>query len=116
MYRILTVALAAVLTMGLVGCPKADQRPMAEPQSDTSVTDVSNSDVMSDQTTTVTPDAPSHAAAGRTHVVQRGDTLFKLARDYYNGDQRQWRTIWDANRDKIPDKDRLPVGVELVIP
>lgn len=115
MVRILTVALSAVLAMGLVGCPKADQRPMAEPQTDNNVTDIS-SDSSTDSTATVTPDMSVKSAAGRTHTVQRGDTLFALARLYYNGDQRQWKTIWEANRDKIPNKDKLPVGVELVIP
>src|SRR6185503_129030 len=52
----------------------------------------------------------------RKHTVQRGDTIFKLAREYYGGDEHQWRKIFDANRDKIQNKDVLKVGQVLVIP
>lgn len=59
--------------------------------------------------------APETTAATRVHVVQKGDTLYKLAREYY-GDAKEWRTIWEANRGQIPDPDRVNVGVELIIP
>lgn len=55
------------------------------------------------------------APAGRTYVVRKGDTLFALARRFYN-DQRRWRDIWQANRDKLPDPNKLSVGMTLVIP
>lgn len=55
------------------------------------------------------------ATAQRTHVVQRGDTLYSLARRYYN-DQTRWRTIWEANQGTLRNKDQLPVGTRLVIP
>jgi nucleoid-associated protein YgaU len=60
----------------------------------------------------------STAPAGsvRTHVVQRGDTLYELARRYYNNDQSKWRKIYQANVSAIPNKDLLRVGQELVIP
>jgi nucleoid-associated protein YgaU len=51
----------------------------------------------------------------RVHVVHKGDTLYKLARTYYN-DQSRWRDIWQANRASIPNKDRLSIGTRLVIP
>jgi nucleoid-associated protein YgaU len=52
---------------------------------------------------------------GRSHVVEKGDTLYSLARKYYH-DQKRWKDIWDANRSVIPDKDHLKVGTKLVIP
>ena len=55
------------------------------------------------------------ADGGRTYVVQKGDTLFALARQYYN-DQSKWKAIWEANRTRIPDPNLLPVGVKLIIP
>lgn len=55
------------------------------------------------------------AKGGRTHVVQKGDTLYSLARQYYN-DQSKWKVIWEANKGSIPNKDKLPVGAKLVIP
>lgn len=53
--------------------------------------------------------------SGRTHVVAKGDTLFKLARQYYN-DQSKWRDIYNANRSILSDPNRLKVGQELVLP
>lgn len=54
-------------------------------------------------------------ATGQTYVVQKGDTLYKLARQFY-GDQSKWKAIWEANRDRVPNPDRLYVGTELYIP
>lgn len=54
-------------------------------------------------------------SAGRTHLVQRGDTLFALARRYY-GNASRWRDIYTSNRDQISDPNRVPVGTRLVIP
>lgn len=56
------------------------------------------------------------AGGGRVHVVQKGDTIFKLARDYYGGDASKWRTIYDANRDQIANPNQIRVGQRLVIP
>ncbi|NOT00138.1 MAG: LysM peptidoglycan-binding domain-containing protein [Phycisphaerales bacterium] len=55
------------------------------------------------------------SGSGRTHVVAKGDTLFKLARQYYN-DQSKWRDIYNANRSIMSDPNRLKVGQELVLP
>jgi nucleoid-associated protein YgaU len=52
----------------------------------------------------------------QVHVVRKGDTLFSLARHYYAGDASKWRRIYEANRDRITDKDRIKVGQELIIP
>lgn len=53
---------------------------------------------------------------GQSYVVQRGDSLYKLARQFYGGDMSKWRTIYDANRDRLADPNQLPVGMTLVIP
>jgi nucleoid-associated protein YgaU len=54
-------------------------------------------------------------SGARTHIVQKGDTLSKLARQYYH-DQSKWKKIYDANRSRIKNKDRLEVGQKLIIP
>ena len=59
--------------------------------------------------------AGKEAKGGRTHVVQKGDTLSSLARKYYN-DQKKWKVIWEANKSSIPDKNKLTVGTKLIIP
>lgn len=49
------------------------------------------------------------------YTVARGDTLGKIARQFY-GDAAQWTRVYEANRDKIADPDHLEVGIVLTIP
>ena len=51
----------------------------------------------------------------RVHTVKPGETLYAIARKYYN-DGRQWRRIWQANRNRIKDPNRVPAGIKLIIP
>jgi 5'-nucleotidase len=51
----------------------------------------------------------------RIHVVQKGDTLSSISAKYY-GSARQWRKILAANRDNLPDPNRLIPGTKLIIP
>ena len=51
----------------------------------------------------------------RTHTVVKGDTLYALARCYYDSAQR-WKDIYEANRDRLTDPDLLLIGEVLVIP
>jgi nucleoid-associated protein YgaU len=55
------------------------------------------------------------SAAARTHVVQPGDTLSRIAQRYY-GNGRRWNEILAANKAAIPNPDRLAIGTTLVIP
>ena len=50
-----------------------------------------------------------------TYTVQAGDTLSKIAKEYY-GDSGQYRAIYEANRDKLDDPDDIRAGQELRIP
>ena len=58
---------------------------------------------------------PAAPAAGRTHTVQPGDTLSKLAQKYYNNRAR-WHDIYAANRNVMKNEADLHVGTELKIP
>lgn len=49
------------------------------------------------------------------HVVQKGDTLSKIARDYY-GDPMLYPKIFEANRDILSDPNRIKPGQRLRIP
>jgi nucleoid-associated protein YgaU len=60
--------------------------------------------------TTVTPAAPTGA---RTHTIKAGDTLYRLAIQYY-GDGKQSKKIIDANPGLDPAK--LKIGQTIVIP
>ncbi len=50
-----------------------------------------------------------------TYTVQKGDTLSKIAREYY-GDDKQYMRILEANRDKLKDPDKIQIGQVLTIP
>ena len=51
----------------------------------------------------------------RFYVVRRGDTLSKISMTYY-GSANQWRKIFEANKETIPNPDKLTPGVKLIIP
>lgn len=51
----------------------------------------------------------------RYHTVVKKETLYSLARTYYN-DQRRWKEIYDANRAEIDDPDKIYIGQHLLIP
>ena len=54
-------------------------------------------------------------AALRTHTVVKGDTLYALARRYYDSAEH-WKDIYEANRDRLTDPDLLPIAEVLIIP
>jgi len=49
------------------------------------------------------------------HTVVSGDTLYHLARKYYD-DSTMWRKIYEANEDTIEDESFLVKGQILIIP
>lgn len=51
----------------------------------------------------------------RVHKVQQNDSLYKIANKYYR-DESKWALIFNANRDKLPDRNSLKIGTELFIP
>jgi LysM repeat protein len=52
---------------------------------------------------------------GQTYTVQPGDTLSKIAKQFY-GDANAYMHIFDANRDKLNDPNMIKVGQVLTIP
>ncbi len=68
-------------------------------------------------TVSTRPVAPTSTttAGPRRHTIQRGDTLSKLALQYYNNRAR-WRDIYAANRDVMKNEGDLKVGTVLKIP
>jgi uncharacterized protein YidB (DUF937 family) len=57
----------------------------------------------------------SVASSARTYTVVSGDTLSKIAKQFYN-DGNQWPRIFDANRDILSNPDRINQGQHLRIP
>ncbi len=60
--------------------------------------------------TTVAP-----AVTGRTHVVAKGERLGTIAKSRY-GSESAWKRIYDANRDKLSNPNKLVAGMKLRIP
>jgi nucleoid-associated protein YgaU len=70
-------------------------------------------------------DAPAAAAAAasasgpsstaRSYTVQPGDSLSKISKQFY-GDANKYMKIFEANKDKLSDPDKVRAGMELVIP
>lgn len=55
------------------------------------------------------------SATTRTYKVQPGDTLSKIAKEFY-GNPNEYNRIFEANRGKLQSPDKIQVGQELVIP
>ena len=51
----------------------------------------------------------------RTHEVREGDTLWKIAQQYYDSGH-MWNRIYEANRDRLDTPEALEVGLVLTIP
>jgi LysM domain len=77
----------------------------------------------SDLTADIQAPAAAAAAAGggagsagaRTYTVKPGDSMTKISQEFY-GHANQYMKIFEANRDKLTDPDKVRAGMELVIP
>jgi nucleoid-associated protein YgaU len=58
---------------------------------------------------------PAPAPEAKTYTVQAGDSLSKLAQQFY-GDASQYKRIFEANQDQLKDPDKIRIGMELKIP
>ena len=66
----------------------------------------------------VTAGAPAKtaaAAAGKVHVVEKGDTLGAIAKKFY-GKAGAYMKIFEANKDILTDPDKIKPGQKLRIP
>ncbi len=62
-----------------------------------------------------TPAPPTATPAPRTYTVVKGDTLSRIAKQFY-GDANKWKRIFEANKDVLKDPDRIFPGQVLKIP
>jgi peptidoglycan hydrolase-like protein with peptidoglycan-binding domain len=58
---------------------------------------------------------PNTWGALSVHVVQSGETLFKIA-EAFLGDGNRWPEIFDLNRDIVADPDRIMPDQVLALP
>ena len=117
--RAFTWMVVMVMALGALGC--AEKREEELPQ-----INPADLEAVGPAPTTATPtvevETPAPAvqaipgqATGENYTMQRGDTLYSLARRFY-GDGKLWTRIAEANRDKVRDVTAIPVGTVLVIP
>jgi nucleoid-associated protein YgaU len=57
----------------------------------------------------------SSTPAARTYTVQPGDSLSKISKQFY-GDATMYTKIFEANKDKLDDPDKISAGMDLRIP
>lgn len=72
-------------------------------------------DLMAEITYLTDAPAPKATPAQRIHKVVVGDTLSKIAQTYY-GKASDYMKIFEANKDKLKDPDKIFPGQELIIP
>ena len=60
-------------------------------------------------------DHGASSSAARTYTVQAGDSLSKISKQFY-GDANKYMKIFEANKDKLTDPNKVNVGTELLIP
>ena len=92
-----------------------DQIKMADPN----YSDLT-ADITVEQTASAGGAAAGSATAAastsrRTYTVKPGDTLSKIAQQFY-GSAQQYNRIFEANRDKLSDPNKIQPGQQLVIP
>lgn len=59
--------------------------------------------------------APIAKAGAQAYTVKAGDTLGRLAEQYY-GTSNKWEKIYDANREAVKNPNYIFIGQKLVIP
>jgi nucleoid-associated protein YgaU len=57
----------------------------------------------------------SSSTATKTYVVVSGDSLSKIAKREY-GSAKEWKRIFEANKEILKDPDKIYPGQELKIP
>ena len=72
-------------------------------------------DIQAPTATAAVAAAGGGSSAVRTYTVQPGDSLSKISKQFY-GDANKYMNIFEANKDKMSDPDKVKVGTELRIP
>lgn len=57
----------------------------------------------------------SEETLGKEYKVEKGDTLQKISKKFYGG-YSKWNKIYEANKDKISNPNRIKPGIVITIP
>ena len=58
---------------------------------------------------------PSGPTEATDYTIDKNDTLQKISKKFY-GSYGKWTKIYEANKDRIPDPNRIKPGVTITIP
>ena len=58
---------------------------------------------------------PENITTQRFHIVREDDTLSAISQQYY-GSANNWQRIFQANRSRLKDPNRIMPGTKLIIP
>lgn len=72
-------------------------------------------DITADITVDSSLPQPSAAMPQRIYTVKPGDSLSKIAKDFY-GNANDYMRIFEANKNTLNDPNKIQPGQELVIP
>ena len=101
-------------SQGLAGSPEKflDVEPITESsgeiQSDTTASRGTSPDV-------IVHEQPEKMGTQRFHIVRKDETLSAIAEAYY-GSANKWQKIFQANRSRLKDPNRILPGTKLIIP
>lgn len=119
--RRLTWIMVAVVAVGAAGCAqqREEELPLIDPAELQAMAPAPAPEIDTPAVEVETPGPAVTAVpaqpAGQTYTMQRGDTLYSLAKRFYS-DGKLWTRIADANKDKFRDVTSIPVGTVLMIP
>jgi len=79
--------------------------------------DSSYSDLTADISVAPGQGGPAGTATApvKSYTVQKGDTLSKIAKNFY-GEANEYKKIFEANKDQLKDPDKIQPGQVLRIP
>ncbi|MGH7855596.1 MAG: ABC transporter substrate-binding protein [Candidatus Binatia bacterium] len=133
LYKSTAVAKAAPKTESLASAPAAKTAPRPEPLAVPAVAKTSAAETktkplasegkvqtVAKQVPVVTakatmPVPAAKKAAGQEYTVKAGDTLARLAQQFYDS-ANKWGKIYEANKDQVKNPDYIFVGMKLIIP
>ncbi|MGH7844595.1 MAG: LysM peptidoglycan-binding domain-containing protein, partial [Candidatus Binatia bacterium] len=59
--------------------------------------------------------SPVKTTSAQEYTIKAGDTLIKLAEEYY-GSPAKWERIYAANKDGIKDPNYIFIGQKIILP
>ncbi len=107
---------APPVTPVTINVPERDDRGSVAPSSDYDERPVYHSDSdASSNAGAVESGASTEATTPSEYVIQKGDTLQKISKKVYGG-YSKWNRIYEANKDIIPNPNKIKVGLTIRIP